>query len=136
MKKASLALIVIMESCLVTAQPPLGREEYLHKSSVQKTTGYVFLGLGAAALVPGIGLLSKADPGYSGYGDLPERLGGTLLTFFGSACLVVSLSQFTASRKNKERGMDISLKLKEPLLMNTGIKTDLSWSAGIKITIK
>ena len=136
MKKTSLALIVITVSYLATGQPPLGREEYLHKSNVQKTTGFVFLGLGAAALVPGISLLIKADPGYSGYGDLTERVGGSLLTAFGSARLVVSLSQFTASRRNKQRGMDISLKLKEPLLMNTGIKTDLSLSAGIKITIK
>lgn len=83
------------------------REDLLLKSKNQKTTGFLMLGLGAAAAVTGAILFDQNFDVMSDGGDGATNAGGVLFVA-GGLSVLGSVPFFIASSNNKQKAMAIS----------------------------
>ena len=81
--------------------PEITKAEYLKKSKKQKTTAWVLLGAGSLSL-----LLASIEVNPD-YGESTNR---AFLAIGGLVMIVASVPTFTASARNKKRGMSMSFK--------------------------
>lgn len=81
--------------------PPqqLTKDDYLQKSKNQKTAGWIFRGSGAILMAGGLvwGVTTTDDAGPSA------------LLVAGGACVITSIPLFMASKKNKNRAMEMGV---------------------------
>jgi hypothetical protein len=87
-------------SAKVTLTPA---EQYLQTSKQQKTTAFIFLGLG-------VGCLAIAAPGNVSFNTLP------VLVIGGAAATIASIPLFIASAKNKRKARQLTASLKNEKL--------------------
>lgn len=81
--------------------PEITKAEYLKKSKKQKTTAWVLLSTGSLSLLLGS---VEVNPDY---GKSTNRV---FLLIGGLVMVGASITLFTASARNKKRGMSLSLK--------------------------
>ncbi len=101
-----------------TVQPILTKEDYLKKSKHQKIAGVVFIAGGVALMAAG---LDKSLDGLSfnlgggsppaGYEPPKDHTAG-ILFFSGVAFEALGISLLYASKKNKRRAIEVSIKNK------------------------
>jgi hypothetical protein len=112
MKVIYLMLFLAMSNyCIGQSQPmatSLTKEDYLHKSRVQKTWGWVLAGTGAAVTVAGLVTLVTVD--------LVDAVGGTP-TAYGSVLMVSGLAMvggsiplLIAAHRNKHKAYSVTIK--------------------------
>lgn len=77
--------------------PGLTKQDYLQKSKNQKTTAFILLGVGAAAI-------AIAAPGNVSLDVLP------VFVIVGGVATIVSIPLFIASARNKRKDMSLSFK--------------------------
>jgi uncharacterized membrane protein len=103
-------LIMLMSVVAMAQQAPPGaqptREELLQKSKNQKTTGFVMLGAGAAAMAAGAFLFNENFSIWDSSGDTGAA-GGAVLFVAGGLSMLGSIPLFIASSNNKERAMEM-----------------------------
>ena len=81
--------------------PEITKAEYLKKSKKQNTTAWVLLGTGSLSLLLGS---IEVNPDYG------ESTNKGFLVIGGLAMIGASVTMFTASARNKKRGMSLSFK--------------------------
>jgi len=109
------------------------RDAYIRKSRNLRTSGFITLGCGSAALITGVGILSQTQAGLE---YLDQGLTGAGLAIVGAACVGVSIILFATSRQYEKRADRISLQLGKPITVNTGINNKvLPYSVGLKFSI-
>jgi hypothetical protein len=110
------------------------RDAYLQRSKNQKLGAYITLGVGTAALLPGVVLFAEAEG--KGLEELDKGLKGTGLIIVGVGCLGASLIQFINSNRNLKRANRLTLEINEPVAINMGFHSRvLPYSVGIGIAI-
>jgi hypothetical protein len=110
------------------------RDAYLLRSQQQRNTGYWMAGIGVATIVPAAIMISKFDG--SGLENLDVAVGASCLIIVGTACTIASVFCFASANKWLKRANRISLKVNEPVIINTGLaKRSLPYSVGIGIPI-
>lgn len=84
------------------------KEYYLQKSKSQKTTAWVFLGVGAAAVITGaiVGTSLKEEDDLNTGFDKMATGGGIMLA--GTVSCLVSIPFFISASKNKRKAMALS----------------------------
>ena len=128
MKKSFLLTAFLLMMLAVAAQQipedssthKLTREEYLKKSKGQKTGAIVLLaGGGTLAL---IGAVVSVDQGVDYVFDPQDSQGdvGAVLFVVGGVAMLGSIPLFIASRKNKEKAMQVSVKNELALQLQKG----------------
>ena len=84
------------------------KNSYLIKSKSQKTTAWVLLGVGVAAIAVGIiteNAANNTDNIYSGVSDVAT---GVIITGIGALSCIASIPFFISSGKNKKRAMSVT----------------------------
>jgi len=128
MKKSFLITACLLMMLTVVAQQvpqdnsthKFTREEYLKKSKGQKTAAIVLLAGGGALLTVG-SILTLNDPVY--YFDLEDNSNEDVeaaLILVGGVAMLSSIPFFIASRKNKARAMQVSVKNEMALQLQKG----------------
>lgn len=108
---------------------------YLNKSKAQKTTGWVFIGAGAAAIITGTIIATSVNE----EGDWNDELstavtGGGFILAGGVSCLV-SIPFFVSSSKNKRKAMALASGLQQVPMPANGLTIQqpaitVSWTIG------
>jgi len=104
---------------------------YLKKSKSQKTTAWVLLGTGAAAITTGLivsGTASNNDDINSGYDQLAT---GGVVAIIGTAACLSSIPFFIASAKNKRRAMAVTSGIQQIMMPVKG-----GWAYNMQPAIK
>ena len=88
------------------------KDLYLQKSRSQKTTAFVFLGIGTATIITGAMMMgtAKNNPPFPLPPTDEKTYDGAGLIFLGMLIDLGSIPFFLSSSKNKERAMSFSLK--------------------------
>ena len=112
------------------------RADYLGKSKEQRVKGFITLGIGTAALVPGVIMLSQTTPGWETV-NWGKALGGSVLAIIGTTCIISSVVLFASSEKNRKRADRISFQFNKPVQVYTGLaETSLPYSVGLNIVLR
>jgi len=105
MKKNLAAILFLLFSLSALSQNKTKNKDfYLQKSKHQKTAFYVFATTGAAMIITGIVLGASHNDPYT------EYYTGGFIAAGGFGALAISVAFFTASLKNKHKGMSLSFK--------------------------
>jgi hypothetical protein len=120
MKKILALIMLLAFSAASFAQEPVPvqaktKEELLKKSKNQKTTGFIMLGAGTAAVAGGSILFSQNFDPISGESNILED--GTLLIIAGGLSVIGGVFFLTASGNNKRaaNAMTASFKMEKGL---------------------
>ena len=95
------------------------KQEYLNKCKRQKSTGFIFLGVGLATTIGEVFMLGDAassidQPGVA----VVETAGSGIVLALGIATTVASIPFSISSGKNRKRAMEIKASLiNQPLMM-------------------
>ncbi len=107
--------------------PEITKAEYLKKSKKQKTTAWVLLGAGSLSL-----LLASIEVNPD-YGESANR---PFLAIGGLVMVGASVPMFTASARNKKRGMSMSFKNENiQQILNSSIVNRNIPSLSLKLTL-
>jgi hypothetical protein len=114
------------------------RDDLLLKSKHQKTTGFLMLGLGAAAAITGTLIFEQ---NFDIWEDGNDALAGTgvILATAGGLSMLGSIPFFIASSKNKGRAMGMSAGIKVDKIIPDGIyKTQTTYypALSVKLSLK
>ncbi len=118
--------MLLLSVLTIAQQPPKksqsAREDLIQKSKNQKTTGFLLLGIGAAASVGGATIFTNNFTIF-GKGDDNAVTGGAVLFLAGTLSVLGSIPFFIASANNKQKAMSIHAGLKmEKIPRNTIFK--------------
>lgn len=107
------------------------KNDYLKKSSIQKKTGWILLGGGAAMGLAGALIYNATKDDESTTSN-----SGVLLQVIGVASAIVSIPFFVRSAKNKKLAAEISLnqqRVKIPIQNNFSMRSQPAVSLSIKL---
>jgi len=118
MKKVTIFILLVAVSIATFPQkndlePLLTKQDYLQKSTNQKTAAWILRGSGAALFIPGI-IWATTNM---------DSAGPDILLVAGGACILASVPLFIASRKNKRRAMAMSFNWKQSIQKNNLVKS-------------
>lgn len=121
--------ILLLPVFTIAQQLPLKnqsvREELLLKSKNQKTTGFLMLGLGAAATVGGAALFAD-NFAILGEGNDNAAAGGAILFVAGGLSMLGSIPFFIASSNNKQKAMVIKAGVKMEWIPRNSISVNIN----------
>jgi len=129
--KKILALFLLMAfsaACFAQEKAPVQmktREELLQKSKNQKTTGFIMLGAGAAAVAGGVALMLQNIDLYGDPSESSNFEAGTILTVAGGLAMGGGVVFLIVSGNNKQKAnaMTASFKMEKgvpPMLRDMG----------------
>lgn len=130
LKTIAITVIILSLSgnvfCQQTAQ------DHLAKSRAKKTTGYVFLGVGAAMVAVGTTIATSGPNDLSGIGN---AVTGTLILISGITCAFMSLPFFASASKHKRLATELALKT-DHRLQFTGFRWASNYYPAVSIKLK
>ena len=140
MKTLFVFLSMLQLSVLTMAQQPQLktqsiREDLIQKSKSQKTTGFLMLGIGAAATIGGAVLFSDNFTIF-GNGDDNAANGGGFLFIAGGLSMLGSIPFFISSSNNKQKAMVIHAGVKlERIPQNSIYKNTASQYPAVTLSL-
>ncbi len=130
MKKILAMILLLAFSAACFAQEPTPaqtktKEELLRKSKNQKTTGFIMLGAGAAAVAGGVTLMLLNIDLYGDPSESSNFEAGTILTVAGGVAMAGGVVFLIVSGNNKQKAnaMTASFKMEKgvpPMLRDIG----------------
>ena len=125
--------ILILISCILTSNIVFGqdkaKEYFLERSKKQKTTAWILLSVGAAAIITGVIIDSNVEPGDQSYT-------GGFIEVGGAICTLTSIPFFISASKNKKRAATLTIKnerILSPMVNVLTIKKQASVSLNITL---
>ena len=103
--------LAISNYCIGQSQPmvtSLTKKDYLHKSHVQKTWGWVLAGTGTAVIIAGVAVTATVDLVDAVFGT-PTAY-GPVLGVTGLAMIGGSIPLFIAANRNKHKAYSVKIK--------------------------
>lgn len=109
--------------------------EYYKKSKKQKTTAWIFTGVGSAVLLTTL----ITDAFSSAFSGFEESASGIAIPYaIGGACVATGVVFFVAAGKNKRKAKEASVFInmeKAPVLQSAAIRNQSFPAVGVKIRL-
>lgn len=145
MKKTIIFLLMLVVGISVFCQQvpvtdlKIQKEQYLHKSKVQKTWAWITVGAGAAIIVASA--IQKKSPNNDGWLSLDglDRTVRTMGYVTGGVLMTVSIPLFAAAAKNKATASRLGVFIRtEPLpeFSQAGVAVRIIPAAGLRMLLK
>ena len=138
MKKLIILLTIISFGYNTSAQDTSAlatqKAYYLQKATKQKTTGFILLGTGAAAIIVGGILINQGNNQDEFMGGLDDWAYGTGLMIGGGVVMATSIPFFISSGNNKSRAAAITVGI-QPVYLPRNNTAGLQYAPALSFTI-
>ncbi|MBL7739289.1 MAG: hypothetical protein JNK14_08710 [Chitinophagaceae bacterium] len=140
MKNILLCIVIMLAGILASSQQTrpgqqFTKEDYLKKSTNQKTAGWILLGGGAALTIGGAIWWGQE---FSLFGETTgaEAAAG-IITVTGIAAMAGSIPLFIASGRNKRKAMDMAINLKmEKVVSCQHTRLDYNYYPALTLSVR